>query len=338
MQQFFSQQEYETYQYKKSLKNDANKVGGILLIFFAVMTIMSVIVTYIPIFYGLIKNGFDFYSLDLSFIEDTTFLMILSSVVSLVAFFTVSIIYSIIAKQNLGYIYPVKRVGFKITALMCGFGLAVGFVANYVSNMLIAVFDFIGIDAYTDISYECDTALDVILFYVSVAVLPALVEEFAFRGVILGSLRKHSDSLAILVSGVMFGLMHGNFTQIPFALVVGLVLGYIAVKTNSLIPGIIIHFINNALSVTLTLISENDNFSDAVLYAANGIITFLVAAVGIICFIILSTNYRSFFKLSSADDNISFKEKVLIVCKSPTLIAFTVLCFVEAILTIFLEL
>ena len=74
------------------------------------------------------------------------------------------------------------------------------------------------------------------------AIVPAVFEEFAFRGVVLNKLRKFGDSYAIIMSAVLFGLMHGNLSQIPFAFILGLVIGFIAVKTNSIIPGILIHF------------------------------------------------------------------------------------------------
>lgn len=83
---------------------------------------------------------------------------------------------------------------------------------------------------------------------VYVALVPALVEEIAFRGIVLGMLRKHSDGLAVVLSALLFGLFHGNVIQLPFATCFGLAAGYITLRTGSLWPVIVLHFINNASS------------------------------------------------------------------------------------------
>ncbi len=333
MKTFATQKEYDEYLYRRSLKKDSNIAGLVLIIFFEVMTAVSFITILIPMIMKMLTSDDMLFALtDTSFMTDTTFIMIISGLASLITFFGVAIIYSIIAKVDFSKTFPLEKLGFKLTFLLCTFGLAVAMVANYVANMMIGVFDMFGIDAYVDIEYVCDGPIDVLLFYVTVALLPALVEEFAFRGVILGKLRKHSDSLAVLISGVMFGLMHGNFTQIPFAFVVGLVLGYITVKTNSLLPAIIIHFLNNGISVTISLLQTNTHLSDHTVNLISVGFTFVIAVLGLISFTILCRKHKGFFKLYGADNDISFKEKVKTVCKSPTMIIFTVLSLSEAIL------
>lgn len=329
MQPYFDYQDYNRKVYKHQLTKDANIIGVVLLLFTGVMTAFSFIAMLIP---AIFSN-----SADMSFLEDTTFLMILNGLVSIVAFFGVSIIYGIASKNSIATLFPVEKTPLNITYLLCALGLGVCMVANYVSNMMIALFDLFGADALVEMEYECDSVLDIVLFYISVSVLPALVEEFAFRGVILNVLRKYSDGLAILVSAVLFGLMHGNFTQIPFAFVVGLILGYVAVKTNSLIPGIIIHFLNNANSVTLTLLETNTDLSDAVINSIYIIILLIISILAISSFITLSKNHKGFFKTHNADDTIAFKEKVKTICVSPTIIIFSVFCLVEAIMMLFLE-
>ena len=95
------------------------------------------------------------------------------------------------------------------------------------------------------------TVLSLALNLVSTAILPALVEEMVFRGYILGALRPQGDGLAIVFSAVFFGLLHGNLLQIPFAFILGLIFGYLTVQTGSIWPAVLLHFLNNALSVAL---------------------------------------------------------------------------------------
>ena len=323
--------DYIISSYKKQLKKDSNTVGFILILYFIVMFAVSFATIILPTVASVLNGEISTDLTSIDFLSDTTFVMLESGLVSLVSFFLVAIIYSIVAKMNLGETYPVQKTGFKLTSILVLFGLSIAMIANYVSNMTIGVFDMFGIDANIDIEYPCDNALEVFLFYVSVAVLPALVEEFAFRGVILKIMRKHSDSMAVLVSGVMFGLMHGNFTQIPFALVVGLILGFITVKTNSLIPAILIHFLNNGLSVTFSLLYTNTNLSEATINAINVIVMIAISVAGIVAFSILSVKHKGFFKLFGANKPIAFKEKVLSFCTSPTVIIFTVISLIEAV-------
>lgn len=323
--------DYITALYKRQLKKDSNTAGFILILYFIVMFAVSFATVFIPTIASMLNGEITTNTSEIAFMNDTTFIMLESGLVSLVSFFGVAIIYSIIAKMNLGETYPTQKLGFKLTSQLVFFGLSIAMIANYVSNMTIGVFDMFGIDANVDIDYPCDNALEVLLFYITVAVLPAFVEEFAFRGVILKIMRKHSDSMAVMVSGVMFGLMHGNFTQIPFALVVGLVLAFITVKTNSLIPAIIIHFLNNGLSVTLSLLYTNTALSETMINIINVILMIAIAVAGIVSFVILSTKHKGFFKLFGADKPIMFKEKVFIFCSSPTVIIFTVISLIEAV-------
>lgn len=322
---------FEIYTYKKQLKKDSNIVGAISIIFYLIMSGVSVIAMLFPALLGVINGESIDSALGFPFLEDTAFLMLLSGLASIVTFFGVTIIYCLITKANLGKMFPLDKIGCNVTYHLCAVGLGICMIANYVSNLILALFDMIGIDAMIDMEYECDSVLDVILFYLTIAVLPALVEEFAFRGVILGVLRKYSDGLAVLVSGILFGLMHGNFAQIPFATVVGLILGYIAVKTNSLLPGIIIHFLNNGISVTLTLLISNTELSDLTVGFINMILMTIIAILGIISFTVLSTKHKGFFKLFDADKTLSFKEKLITVCKSPTVIIFIILMIIEAV-------
>lgn len=87
----------------------------------------------------------------------------------------------------------------------------------------------------------------------SIVILAPIVEELLFRGAIQGHLMKiwKNPKWAILASSVIFGLVHGNPVQIPFAIVTGLALGWVYYRTGNLLPGILMHFINNGSSVVL---------------------------------------------------------------------------------------
>ena len=131
--------------------------------------------------------------------------------------------------------------------------------------------------------------------FIAVAVIPAIVEELAIRGVVLQPLRRYGDKFAILISAIIFSLLHGNMEQIPYTFTAGLLLGYVAVSTGSLWPGIIIHFINN--SIAAVIVGASDIFGDT----ASNITTVVICAVLFVMLFIGivrygKLNYKAVFK------------------------------------------
>ena len=140
-----------------------------------------------------------------------------------------------------------KKLGFALVLMCLGFFL----VGNIFSNLIYNLLDWVGHPPYQPQSFQPETPFELAAVLLSSACIPALTEEFAFRGVILGLLRPYGNRLAIVASAILFALMHGNFVQIPFAFVCGIALGYATVRSNSLWPAVIAHFINNAMSNVL---------------------------------------------------------------------------------------
>jgi len=92
-----------------------------------------------------------------------------------------------------------------------------------------------------------------ILSFISVAVAAPILEEILFRGIILeGFLQNYSPQKAIIWSAVLFGVFHLNPWQAIGAIIFGLFFGWLYWKTNSIIPGIILHFVNNFAAFVLT--------------------------------------------------------------------------------------
>ena len=91
------------------------------------------------------------------------------------------------------------------------------------------------------------------LGFIAVGVVAPVAEEMVFRGAILRTLYKALGHrrrwVAIAVSAVLFGLVHGNMAQGFGAAVMGLLLGWIYVRTGSIVPGVVFHWVNNSLAV-----------------------------------------------------------------------------------------
>jgi len=126
----------------------------------------------------------------------------------------------------------------------------------YYSQMLIGTID---VNRLGDVAKFANQLRELPLVFVLFvfAITPAVCEEFFFRGFVLGSLHRLSTVMAIVVSSVLFGLMHvltSNVLMVerflPTALI-GVLLAVIALRTGSIWPGMIFHAIHNGLQFTL---------------------------------------------------------------------------------------
>ena len=148
--------------------------------------------------------------------------------------------------------YKWKKPKLSVPFIMIALGAAM--IINVLTSTFINLVESFGFNtAMPELEMPQDP-VGATLFVVALTVVPAVVEEFAFRGVIMGSMKKYGSGFAIVASSVLFGLMHGNIVQIPFATALGLVLGYVTVLTGSIVPAMIIHFLNNFVSAVQSLL------------------------------------------------------------------------------------
>jgi membrane protease YdiL (CAAX protease family) len=171
--------------------------------------------------------------------------------------------------------------------LFAFFGVAVG---NYIAGIVGWMFPTIEENLEVAMGSDPTTPIELLLSILYVAAIPALVEEFAFRGVAMGMLRTYGDRFALITSSLLFALLHGNFIQIPFAFCVGLGLGYAVLRTGSMLPAILIHFFNNAFSCLITYWEEAlENHFGAI--ATYGIYALWIL-MGIVGLLILKLKYK----------------------------------------------
>lgn len=118
--------------------------------------------------------------------------------------------------------------------------------SNYLNELL-------GVSMSPQLQQAFEMLMQHPLGIISTVIMAPVVEELLFRGAIEGHLLRiwKKPAYAIIVSSLLFGLVHGNLVQAPFAFLLGLALGWIYYHTGSLLPSILMHFINN-LTATLT--------------------------------------------------------------------------------------
>lgn len=167
---------------------------------------------------------------------------------------------ALILKKNFtAELIPLKKNPKSISfAWVCaGMGLCIG--ANYFVNLVILICKHFGYELTQGDVLKPNDIFSCISLVFAIAIVPAIIEEYALRCCTLGVLRKYGKGFAIFTVSVVFGLLHGNVIQFLFAFLIGLVLAYVTVKTDNIIPAVLIHGFNNGISV----------LNDILAYAAN---------------------------------------------------------------------
>lgn len=178
------------------------------------------------------------------------------------------LIYLIVTKANIREMIPFKKLGigtvFKIilfTYLM----IPLMAVANAVSLLFSSnvVGDTMGF------MMENPFWLNLVL----IAVIPAINEEFIFRGIFYHTYRKKSMIGGALACGILFGLMHLNFNQFSYALLLGVLFALLIEATGSIFAPMLAHLVINGNSLILVTLSNklmqlmegNEEFFDRML-------------------------------------------------------------------------
>lgn len=282
-----------------------NSVGLAIIMSIAIQLLVSVIFLFVP------------RTLDIKIYYLIT---ILSLVLSLTIPFIVLINNLEISKHDVLKFEPVK---IKKCFTMIFMGIVVCFCGQIISAILKLILDWFGIRSVTPEMPIANNIFDAAVQAFTIAVTPAIFEEIAFRGFILGVLRKIDDRFAIVVSAFLFGIAHGNLEQAPFAFILGLFLGVLVIKTNSLLPGMMIHFVNNLIAVSI-MISKNNNIE----YLQNiiGVVYLAVLFLGILAF--FKKDNRDLVSIKSIESIVPAKEKLKTFFSSVwMLIYMIIICF-----------
>lgn len=187
---------------------------------------------------------------------------------------------------------PFRKTGAADVVLFVSFGCMVCMLANYPANLVSAIQESFGFGGSLPEMPLNDDPRVLVLYAVNVVVIPPLVEEILFRGVALQSLRKYGDGFAVLVSAVLFGLYHGNFIQMVFAFLCGLAMGFVVIRTGSLLPSILVHFVNNSISLAIEMVSRYSG--QAAANETNNILSVAVIALGAVSTAVLAARGKLF--------------------------------------------
>ena len=185
------------------------------------------------------------------------------------------------------------------------------FLAYYLSNFVgqfvnTWIYNFFEIEVRNDIG-EMSYITPFGANFLFLGILAPVFEELFYRKAIIDRLRRYGDLPAILISGVIFGLIHGNFSQVFYATAIGMVLGYVYLRTGkvlytmslhaafNLINGVYVTEIVRYLGGSSTL-AEGDIVGMIMVLAYNALMILSVVIGSVFLLVNLKRFYRSLKK------------------------------------------
>ncbi len=193
-------------------------------------------------------------------------------VASFIIEFLFGVVAYTVAKTRKIRIQEAAGLNKKVNAKLVGYSFLVAIICLFCFSNLTSVFiEFLSLCGYQSIlsGMQINTFWRYLIYIVTTCITPAVCEELLFRGVVLSGFKKYGKKIAIVVSALIFMLMHGNAEQTVHQFIIGLVIGYIFIETGNLWVGVLIHFFNNFISVTQvyifsSLLSSMPEVDDAV--------------------------------------------------------------------------
>jgi len=213
------------------------KAAGIILlylgIYYAFQLIDVIIVAIQAAFKGI--NGSDNVS---NYINENT------ATIFIPAILISSLLYFLILKareKNIFEICKIKKIRIKnillIIAITAGYSLVLSAISVYVLKYF---------PSYSETQKTISGTMGSIIGIFAVIILAPIFEEILFRGIILSEIRENLKVIpAVIIQGVTFGVYHMNMFQGIYAGILGLILGYVCVKTMTILGSITAHITFN---------------------------------------------------------------------------------------------
>lgn len=316
--------------YIKQSRRRMNQVGFTALIYYGMMNVFVTLATVIDVAIFAFKNMSQSQPLDVDAIFQYALDSITKNGWGYLLCVLVGTLIAYLWKRKDFWKNEIFAKGEKMTAgtffkLLAVFLSAQLFVQLF-SMGLEWLLNLMGLSAMTAMEMASIQSTGISMF-LYITILGPISEELLFRGLLLRILKPCGKQTAILVSAMVFGLFHGNIIQIPFAFLVGLVLGYVAVE-YSIIWAMVLHIFNNLVMSDLfgrlsELISET---------ASNWLFYGIVSACTVITALLLILNrnqVKTFFAENRCD-----KKAMLGMVTSPGILIFSTLMLLMALLTI----
>lgn len=208
-----------------------------------------------------------------------------------IVFVGVIVAFSLIYKKKpFEYGYRKTSPKYFIIAIVLAFGLLFGL--NNLNNFFAEILKKIGA-TLPETSLPSLTGGGIVGVLFVVAVLPAFCEETLFRGIILNCVKDIGTVATCLLGGLLFSIFHQNPLQTIYQFICGACFTLLAIRADSVLPTIVIHFINNAVIIfneRFGFLNEINANAEIIICVVAGIL--LVLSVGYLAFFDKKTNLK----------------------------------------------
>lgn len=314
----------ETYKEKKDIRKSAMNIGIPLLLMFGISMFWATVYYAVMAVFGFTPEG------AYEIISEPAVLSVAQIILSVLMFTVPFVLSTKIAGYRISDLAELEKPEKNTVLPFFLFGISFCAFANISVSYAGSIFESFGINYSVDFGDNPQGIFGFLLSLLATVAVPALVEEFTCRGIIFGILKKYGEAFALIVSSIIFGVMHGNFSQIPFAFLVGLVLGYIRIKTGSLWVCCLVHAFNNLISVLFDYFASGlPVMAQNIMYTVFLMLCLLAGIVGIL---LLSKHPTDNYKLKNAENACEEKQKYKWFFSSPFIIIFLILFLAEACL------
>lgn len=224
--------------------------------------------------------------------------------------------------------------------------LAVIYLSSYISTFIFTMIQLLTGQTLHPATIDSDlSALNIFTNILSVMFLAPIFEEAFFRASLLRSCARYGSWSMIIAMGIMFGLWHVNYAQTIYTITLGICAGFLLIKSGSIIPSLLIHFIMNTIGTIQTFIIGNvdaqklssgdisyimENITPVMISAIMGFLVIAIMITGLVLLVIELVRHRlDGFRLPSDYTEISEKRKLAVYFSSPITIAVTagLICF-----------
>lgn len=236
------------------------------LAFILAIVLPNVLAFFILIVAGIISG-------DITKIESTIFYKIMATTLSQVAFLGV---YFFIIKRKKMQVFKSldkRKLNFKQIVILILISLVCLFLISPIINVFDAWLVSIGVSS-SALPISLDKPLNLIYMILTLGLLAPIAEELLFRGVIFSGLKEKGNKTAVLISSLMFMLVHLNLHQTIYQFILGIILAVVVLYTGNIFASILIHFINNTTVLLINYI--NPYFFDYNFLSSNYIILAVV--------------------------------------------------------------
>lgn len=324
---------------KVSAKRDYSQIGFIYTIFSVSVTIVQLIVSVIL---QLVAKGT--VSMDLQIVLNSGTLYAVGLLVFAICFKRMPFTITAIEKHRMG----IKAI---LKAVCMSYALLI--ISNLLGTIITTIIGVVKGSPIINPVEELALNMSVPVMFIVTVICAPIFEELFFREFIIDRVVKYGEWVAVAVSGIMFGLFHGNLSQFPYALTIGVFFGIIYVRTGRIGYSILLHAVMNffgsvasvvvlkSLDMDMYMNILNSTTEQEMLASITGegamgfliliayeVLVLIIVIIGIILWIL--EGKKLFFKVQ--DEELPQTDRVLTALSGKGMLAYSIFWFVMIVL------